>query len=83
MKLENTLKGIHNRLDDVEQRIYKVEDRVGKNNEVELKRKGKKKKIKKTRAVKQTTETTCIVFMNVHSIRIPKEGEIERDREHI
>ena len=41
MKLENTLKGIHNRLDDVEQRIYKVEDRVGKNNEVELKRKEK------------------------------------------
>ena len=42
MKLENTLKGIHNRLGDVEQRIYKVEDRVGKNNEVELKRKEKK-----------------------------------------
>ena len=43
MKLENTLKGIHNRLDDLEQMIYKVEDRVGKNNEVELKRKEKKK----------------------------------------
>jgi len=42
MKVENTLKGIHNRLDDVEQRICKVEDRVGKNTEVEIKRKEKK-----------------------------------------
>ena len=42
MKLENTLKGIHSRLDDIEQRIYKVDDRVGKNTEVELKRKEKR-----------------------------------------
>ena len=42
MKVENTLKGIHNRLDDVEQRICKVEDRVGKNTEVEIKRKEKR-----------------------------------------